>query len=768
MQIIVILLRRLVLPNNATFLYWIAPSVISTYNTGQTAKPNRNPTMRRIIQLAGSFLSIIGVLLLILWAMRGARPAIECGLLDALTAANWPAVYTCLDRSDYDPIVALVAMLGGALLAWAARLAPGSTRAGAYNPTPEERKNNRAELIRRVRRIWITGYLDQSLYQEVLLYLGMKWNPADPPPNPFGMAALRIDGKATAHQPADIALTVGAPLAAFYANVDHRLLILGAPGAGKTTVMLDLAKSYLDKAEQDLSIPVPVVFTLSSWPGPATPFEDWLVSEIRTRYGGDIREDVARYWLAHNELALFLDGLDELPAERRAAAIAAIETQQTLGSWFVVCSRAAEYADLGAKKAAFTNLDAVAIQPLRLYQIQGYLGELRSEQAARLSAAITADTTLQEVADTPLMLNVMLLASEVIDWTPLAGNDKDALRSHIYDAYVRAMVSRPRVGAQYRAAKTLHWLQWLAQQMVRHDQTVFLLERMNRSWFNIWWQRHVQTLALGLSGGLAGLLIIVPILGIIYGMIGGLTHGLIEGTILGLNFGFSSGLVFGPYIGVAFGLLIARDDINVQEQMRLRYDLKRMVFALVVGFVAGLVVSSKHGIIDGLYFGVVAGLQVVVLSGIIFRTTTLERSYPNTRPNYGIYRLMRNGLMSGMFFGLTIGLVGVFVFGLTYGMSPGLGYGLSGILLFGPFFGLFLGWDNVLRHYALRFTFFLHGSMPLRYVRFLDACADRILLRKVGGGYMFIHRTFQEHIAALTPERIAEIARWVEAQLRSQ
>lgn len=728
----------------------------------QTAKPSCHPIMRRIIQILGYVLSAIGLFLLFLWAIRGARPAIDCGIGDALMAADWPMAYTCLDRSDYDPIVAAVAMLGGALLAWAAGLAPDPTMRGAYNPTPEEHRRNRAELIKRVRRIWIDGYLNQSLYQEVLLYLGMKWTAADPLPNPFGMTALRIDGKSTAHQQPNLALAAGPALATFYEQVNHRLLILGAPGAGKTTIMLDLAKTFLDRAEKDSMTPVPIIFTLSSWPGPTMSFADWLVSEIRTRYGGDITEPIARHWLDHNEIALFLDGLDELREDRRASAVTAIETQRTLGGWFVVCSRSAKYEDMSQKKVAFENLDAVAIQPLKLYQIQGYLGELRGEQAERLSAAIAADRTLQEVVDTPLMLNVMLLASEAIDWPKLVSDDLDKVRSQIYDAYVQATLIRPRRGAHYAPSKTLHWLHWLARQMVVCDQTVFLLERMNRSWLNIWWQRHVQTLVLGVGGGLLGLLIIVPVLGTVYGLIGGLTHGLIEGTILGLNFGVSNGLRFGPYIGFAFGILIARDDIKVQEIMRFRYDLKRLAFALAIGFIIGLWFGQRTGLSDGLYAGVVAGLQVVVMSGIILRATTLEQSYPNIQPNYGIYRLIRNGLVGGMFFGLTIGLVGVIVFGLTYGASGGLSYGVSGMILFGPFFGLFLGWDNVLRHYALRFTLFLSNSMPLHYVHFLDYCADHILLHKVGGGYMFIHRTFLEHIAALTPERIADLARRVE------
>jgi hypothetical protein len=46
--------------------------------------------------------------------------------------------------------------------------------------------------------------------------------------------------------------------------------------------------------------------------------------------------------------------------------------------------------------------------------------------------------------------------------------------------------------------------------------------------------------------------------------------------------------------------------------------------------------------------------------------------------------------------------------------------------------------------------------MPLNYVRFLDYCVDRVLLRRVGGGYMFIHRTMMEHIAGLDLEKWKE------------
>ncbi|MCK4811544.1 MAG: hypothetical protein KAS74_04670 [Methanosarcinales archaeon] len=45
-----------------------------------------------------------------------------------------------------------------------------------------------------------------------------------------------------------------------------------------------------------------------------------------------------------------------------------------------------------------------------------------------------------------------------------------------------------------------------------------------------------------------------------------------------------------------------------------------------------------------------------------------------------------------------------------------------------------------------------NGFAPLNYVRFLDYAAGCIFLRKVGGGYIFVHRLLLEYFASLEPE----------------
>jgi hypothetical protein len=47
------------------------------------------------------------------------------------------------------------------------------------------------------------------------------------------------------------------------------------------------------------------------------------------------------------------------------------------------------------------------------------------------------------------------------------------------------------------------------------------------------------------------------------------------------------------------------------------------------------------------------------------------------------------------------------------------------------------GGYTCLSHWTLRLVLWRSGAMPRRYIRFLDECAKRSLLRRVGGGYSF-------------------------------
>lgn len=70
-------------------------------------------------------------------------------------------------------------------------------------------------------------------------------------------------------------------------------------------------------------------------------------------------------------------------------------------------------------------------------------------------------------------------------------------------------------------------------------------------------------------------------------------------------------------------------------------------------------------------------------------------------------------------------------------------------MIVGP---VYYGGESVLKHYVLRWLLARQGVLPFPYrdrqlIAYLDEMAARLLLRRVGGGWMFIHRTLLEFFA---------------------
>jgi hypothetical protein len=125
-------------------------------------------------------------------------------------------------------------------------------------------------------------------------------------------------------------------------------------------------------------------------------------------------------------------------------------------------------------------------------------------------------------------------------------------------------------------------------------------------------------------------------------------------------------------------------------------------------------------------------------------------------PNEGIHRSARMALVSGLGGGLLAGLIFGPIFGLLAelggeppgGLAIGLVFGLLSGLGVGLATGLRYGGRACLQHLVLRLGLWYQGFAPWQYVDFLDEAAERLFLRKVGGGYSFIHRQLQDYFAA--------------------
>jgi hypothetical protein len=160
----------------------------------------------------------------------------------------------------------------------------------------------------------------------------------------------------------------------------------------------------------------------------------------------------------------------------------------------------------------------------------------------------------------------------------------------------------------------------------------------------------------------------------------------------------------------------------------------------------------------GLGIGLSVGLAYWFVLGFI-QGMTQERieDQDRRRPNQGIHRSLRNSAMMGIIGGgiiagavilshfLSLGLSGVNDEDdlLSFVLYFGLPVGIMGALLI----GLLTGGLAVWRHSVIRFLLWRSRTFPMRAPQFLNDATARILLRRIGGGYSFVHRLLLDHLA---------------------
>lgn len=382
-----------------------------------------------------------------------------------------------------------------------------STGASVLRPLSAAEKKHRERYLRELRE-HLENLREASIHRACFINLGMEDNPAatrdrDP------WIYRNPDSK----QEFD---SIGAALAAY----DRRLLILGAPGAGKTTSLEHIALQLLEEAERDPDKPVPLILNLSlfhfakeslpssplSWlvrsrtrssatQVPEAQLERWLIQELSAR--ARIGKRAAERWLTEERVAVLLDGLDEVEDTRRAALA------QHLNELFladhpelcvVVCSRVHDYEPLKEDERTQLQLEgAVMLQPLSPQQIDDYL---TAAQATGLKDALVHDASLRELAATPLTLSMMTLAyggsapPQLPPESPLTEK-----RHQLMEAYVARMLQRkerrdrgrpfdqsrkndvPEAEYCYPPEEVNRRLGWLAARMSVRMQTACSLDR---------------------------------------------------------------------------------------------------------------------------------------------------------------------------------------------------------------------------------------------------------------------------------------------------
>jgi DNA polymerase III delta prime subunit len=392
-------------------------------------------------------------------------------------------------------------------------------------------QRHRQQMIKQVRLDWIQGVLDQSLYKVARLELGLA-NRSDAIEQPLN-AVVQVPDRLPTPIPR------GTSIGQVFDEQAGALLILGAPGTGKTTLLLELARDLLDRAELDESQPVPVVFNLSSWAARRQPLSEWLIAELNER--SYVPEKVAWQWVEDEQIVPLLDGLDEVAALHREACVDSInEFRREHGLLHIaVCSRIADCKALGSK---LRLRSAVEVQPLTKAQVEDYLARV-GDQLRGLRAAVQDDPVFWGLLETPLMLWVAMLAYK--DQPRVSVYEERLERRHnLFAQFVEAMFTRKAGRWRCSAQQTTLWLSFLARTLTAKSQTVFYLENLDFDWVQSWKRRGLAlgvTLTLNtLVGGCAGGLTFVLATALAYGF---LKYNLFYGLTTGLIGGFMGGLI---------------------------------------------------------------------------------------------------------------------------------------------------------------------------------------------------------------------------------
>jgi signal peptidase I len=515
------------------------------------------------------------------------------------------------------------------------------------------------------------------------------------------------------------------------------LLILGKPGSGKTITLLEIAQELIERAEKDPELPIPVVFNLSSWNRGKWTMKDWLAQEFETGIY-KIPKEISKFWIQNQQLLLLLDGLDEVRQDLRELCVQVInQFSQDFGQTeIIVCSRIKAYEAI-AQPLRFQA--ALLIHPLTLAQIQDFLEEAR-EEFLGIKLSLQTDPVLQELARSPLMLSIMVLAYQGIPASAFDRMSLEERQQHIWDRYVDRMLSRKQENPRHPQNQnlTLHWLRFLAKHMIQESQTIFLIERINPGWLKPGVQRQLYPLIVGLVAGLfiewvyglpLGLLgsqlnfhmLIGLMSGFVLGVVGSLSGDIKLFTAMGWSWSLEKawkaaipGLLGGPTIG-GFIWLIGRP-LNLVPSGSLNYLMLLSLFT-------GAVVASISALFAGL---VVAQLNI--------ETASKPLSYNNT--NQGIWQSANRA-------GLTT-LLTLIIIVLPINIISAWFIPFSAIL---GCISLYSGGIACLQHLILRLILWQDKFIPWNYADFLDSSTEKMMLQKSGGGYQFLHNILRRKIS---------------------
>ena len=684
-------------------------------------------------------------------------------------------------------ITALLQNLEKRLEALDEKLARLEAQGGGRQLSKQEYRHRQALLSQMGTEV--ESRLAQSLHHAVLLNLGKEQQPHQVQ-RPWDVS-VKVGEQRTFQLPSETSILE------VFENpaINGKFLILGKPGGGKTTTLLELAQALVERAETDSDAPIPVILELSEWRTVTKrefpdfwnqekydpSIKEWILSQLWSK---GVSQEIGEQWIREKELVLLLDGLDELPSERQAKCVQAIN--QFLDSEFsplhlVVGSRKEEYEEY--EEVLHLN-GAIYLEDLSVEQIQHYF---TSVNLGEFWESIKDSEKIVNFISQPLFLAITSIAYQQIDveeWRncnteqraidyllgiyrilAINGGASSTLDSSKRDIENRLIHRRLVWVSKYlEACKQPEIIITKLQPIVLFEGTDLyrMIDNFIATLLSLFWFYIVnKPLKIYISS-------------ISY------ESNFIVDIFLFLALKLPIFFMITGFCLVPFFILIQKgtesEEIQLNEFSLFRFSNTYIFFKTMIVFILkglafftflllGIVIWRSFSVIfqslsfiqllnesisQGVFY-----LYIIIIYTPLFLTLSVSQNNSNTERNRKteskyvtqLFLITTNTLSLTIFWFLyyTVVVKSAMAINIFSGAFPWDVPVVISILIgivFGGGYGLF-------RHFLLRFVLYKYDYMPWNINSFLNYCTKQMILQRVGNRYRFIHRLVQEHFANL-------------------